>query len=167
MVKEHGEFTDFYTENYSLIHTIMQRRLGDVAEAEDLTSEVFRIAWKHHCDGAALTLPWLYQTARNVVGNEYRRTARSVALIDRASVNADSSGSADADEKLDMQRALRALGDSDREILHMAYWEDLNGKEIAAILDCSVATVWVRLSRARASLKRHLESAASFAIEVS
>lgn len=151
-----GQFSAFYRANYSLILATVERRLSDHATAEDVTSEVFRVAWAHHADGNTLTLPWLYTVARNVVGNEYRRSARSAALTAKTKELYSDLHGHEGDSAADTRRAMMRLKEADREILFMAYWEDLTGAEIAAILDCKVPTVWVRLNRARSALKNEL-----------
>jgi RNA polymerase sigma factor (sigma-70 family) len=152
-----GHFSAFYRANYSVILATVARRLSDRATAEDVTSEVFRVAWAHHVGGDELTLPWLYTVARNVVGNEYRRSSRSAALTAKSEGLVEIAPGADDDSARDTRRAMMRLKEADREILFMAYWEDLTGAEIAAILDCKVPTVWVRLNRARAALKHELK----------
>jgi len=156
-----GQFAAFYRANYSVILATVTRRLSDHATAEDVTSEVFRVAWAHHSGGETLTLPWLYTVARNVVGNEYRRSARSAALTARTEdldgvAHATTADVTEDDGARDTRRAMMRLKEADREILFMAYWEDLSGAEIGAILDLKLPTVWVRLNRARAALKQQL-----------
>lgn len=65
-------FVDSYKRYYRLVLTVAQQRLVGHGGAEDVTAEVFRIVWSHHQGGGELSLPWVYQTLRNVVGNEYR-----------------------------------------------------------------------------------------------
>ena len=149
-------FASFYREHYSLILATVGRRLNDHSTAEDVTSEVFRVAWSHYQTGGELSLAWLYAVARNVVGNEYRRTARSAALRAKAAAHAADSIDVTDDTGADTRRALMKLREADREILFMAYWEDLTGGEIAQILGCKIPTVWVRLNRARTALRAHL-----------
>ena len=58
----------------------------------------------------------------------------------------------------DVRAAMKRLRESDRELLFMTYWEDLSGAEIAEILGIRVTAVWVRLNRARETLRKELES---------
>lgn len=143
-------FSSLYYTYYPLILTTCIRRLGNRAIAEDATQETFRIAWQHF-PKEDLDIAWLYATARNVIGNEYRRTARSNAAHARLEVpHADVSDSTDA---LDLRAAMTRLRASDRELLYMAYWEDLSGQEMSGILGVSLPAVWVRLTRAREALR--------------
>jgi len=151
------QFPDFYRKHYRLILTVAQQRLGGTADAEDVTAEVFRVAWARHDDGAAITLPWLYTTLRNVIGNEYRRQGRLGSFVSDAGpiLTVDDSFGSAADDAIEVRRALRRLPEADRELLYMAYWEELSRVEIAAILGISAIAVRIRLMRARERF-RHL-----------
>jgi len=150
-------FAVTFREWYPLILTTCERRLGDHTAAEDAAAEVFRIAWQKFQDGVEPTLPWLYGVARNVVGTEYRRTSRAAALMRRAEGEGLVAAQPDDPRGLEVRIALAALRPADRELLFMTYWEDLNPDEVAAILEIKVATVWMRLTRARAALKKQLD----------
>lgn len=153
---DHAWFAAFYRANYSLILTTCLRRLSDHKAAEDATAEVFRIAWERGTAGQELSLPWLYGVARNVVGREYRRSKRASLLLEEA-VLAESVGvRATGDRALEVRTAVAELRAAERELLFMAYWEDLTPEEMAEIVGCSVPTLWVRLNRARKSLRRKL-----------
>jgi RNA polymerase sigma-70 factor (ECF subfamily) len=53
--------------------------------------------------------------------------------------------------------ALRSLGDTDREILTLAAWEDLDAGQIAVVLGCSRNAARIRLHRARRRLAAALD----------
>ncbi|AYF97203.1 RNA polymerase sigma factor [Protaetiibacter intestinalis] len=150
-------FREIYREHRSLILTTCERRLSDHHAAEDATAEVFRIAWQKILDGKRVDLPWLYRTARNVVGNEYRRRGRAQALFDKTEELARVTGIATPERSIETLAALSRLRLDDREILFMAYWEDLSSSEMAAILRLRETTVRMRISRARAALRRVLD----------
>lgn len=151
------QFPDFYRKHYRLILTVAQQRLGTAADAEDVTAEVFRVAWARHDDGAQLTLPWLYTTLRNLIGNEYRRQGRLGSFVSDAGpiLTSDDSFGPATDEAIEVRRALRRVSTADRELLYTAYWEELSRAEIASILGISAIAVRVRLMRARERF-RHL-----------
>ncbi|ACZ29895.1 RNA polymerase, sigma-24 subunit, ECF subfamily [Xylanimonas cellulosilytica DSM 15894] len=150
-------FVAFYTRHYRLILTVAHQRLGGLGDAEDVTAEVFRIAWAHHAGGHDLTLAWVYATLRNVVGNEYRRRGRVTALVDKLGPMQDLAAAPVAvDDQLTVHAAMEALAEPDRDLLRMAYWEDLSAPEIAQILGCTPTAVRIRLTRARGRLKKQL-----------
>jgi len=86
-VSREAEFAEFYGQHYRLILTVAQQRLQVFADAEDVTAEVFRVAWSHHQSGNELHLAWLYQVLRNMIGNQYRKEERTAALQRRLENN--------------------------------------------------------------------------------
>lgn len=151
-------FAQFYARHYWAILTVAQQRLTGIADAEDAAAETFRIAWGHHLSGGDLSLPWVYRVLRNVIGNEYQRIARSDRLYERVGgLAGDSSFQLDSHDAIDIERCLNRLREEDRDIIYMAYWEDLSRAEIAAILGISHVGVRVKLFRARRALKDLLD----------
>jgi RNA polymerase sigma factor (sigma-70 family) len=148
---DHARFAEFYRANYSLILTTCERRLSDHKAAEDAAAEVFRVAWERARTGEELTLPWLYVVARNLVGREYRRVKRTATQLFDPGATAND-GFALSERALEVRAALSRLKPAQRELLFMAYWEDLTPDEMAEILGCRVPTLWVRLNRARKAL---------------
>ncbi len=148
-------FRAVFEEHYSLILVTCRRRLSDAEAAEDAAAEVFRIAWQKMSAGkTAVDLPWLYRTARNVVGNEYRRRTRSQALVEKAGLAASIVGHDAPDgEQQEVRDALSRIKKADRELLFMAYWEELSVAEMASILRVREQTLRMRLTRARQAVR--------------
>lgn len=151
-------YTDFYNRHYRLILTVAEQRLGGFSDAEDITAEVFRIAWMHHQQGNELSLPWVYRVLRNVIGNEYRRRDRVGSLIDRAGDDLwlDNLMRRSPEEVVSIRQVLLTLPLDDRELLYMAFWEDLTRAEMAEILGITSGALRVRLTRAKRRLKHLL-----------
>jgi RNA polymerase sigma-70 factor (ECF subfamily) len=156
---EAGSFTGFYLSYYQLLLTVAHQRLGSLTDAEDATAEVFRVAWQAHVKGTDLSLAWAYQTLRNVVGNEYRRRSRADALAERVGIiDSVPDQPGPLEDAIVVRQRMEELSSSDRELIRMAYWEDLSRDEIAEILGCSAVTVRVRLLRARNRLDALLKA---------
>ncbi len=149
---------DLYRERYRTILTTIEHRVSSFETAEDLTEHVFTLAWERLQAGDGVDLRWLYTTARNVVGNEYQRRQRQLALLEKAGENIITVPSADSEDQLsEVRRRIRNLDDEQRELIYMAYWEELTGDEIAQILGCTPATARKRLQRARKAAGAALE----------
>lgn len=159
-----ARFTALFRQHHSLIVATCFRRLSDMAAAEDAAAEVFRVAWQRFHEQDNPSLAWLYGVVRNVVGNEYRRSARARSLRDRLVAEAIPEAVSTDGALVD---ALNQLKEGEREILFMSYWEDLTGEEISEILGISKPAVWVRLSRARDALRRQLDADSSDAAQSS
>jgi len=73
-------FVELYRQQYPRIVAYARRRLGEMADAEDCASEVFRLAWQQPTVPA---VGWLFVTAKNLVYAQYRASARSADLASR------------------------------------------------------------------------------------
>jgi RNA polymerase sigma-70 factor (ECF subfamily) len=144
-----------YARHRAAIWRFLARRLGDDDLAEDLTSEVFVVAWRRRHDAPADELPWLYGVARRVLSNDRRaarvETERQHALAHQLAVEPSSRPSPlEASSTSDaVAAALAALNERDREVLLLAAWEELTPRELATALGCRPNTARVRLHRAR------------------
>jgi RNA polymerase sigma-70 factor (ECF subfamily) len=150
-------FVDLYTEQYRAIRAYLRRRTSDLATADDLTAEVFRVAWEHTADGVP-SVGWLFVTARYLLANARRSAATVAKTQHRATSEASrqefpgaTRDAHDLPEDLRVLGALNALPESHREVLRLRYWEELGGAEAATALGCTPAAWWVRLHRARAA----------------
>lgn len=122
------------------------------SDADDLTAEVFAIAWRRSEDvPREAVLPWLYRTAGYVLANHRRRPVSvSLAVIMEPVEEDHARRVAERDE---LSRALAALTERDREILLLHAWEGLTGNEIADVLGITRSGAQAALSRARARLR--------------
>ncbi len=147
-------FHVFYSRYHSLLLGVAQQRLVGMSSAEDVVAEAFAIAWSHYREGGELTLPWLYQVLRNLIGNEYQRAVRADKLVERVGASLGTNIVEFAtDDAIGLRSAIKELPEDDRELIYMAYWEDLKRNEMAAILGCSATAVRLRLMRAKRRLK--------------
>lgn len=148
-----------YEAHAAAVHAYALRR-SDREVADEVTARVFLIAWRRRHSVPAEALPWLYGVARRVLAEEHRGAARRGALrqrLIRSGAPASFEPPAIADTAL--AAALAALSASDREALLLRYWEELSPEQAAVALGCSRATLAVRLHRARARLRRQLNTA--------
>ena len=123
-------------------------------DPDGVAAEVMTIAWRRlQAVPADDPLPWLYGTARNVVYAEARSRRRS-APGETPTAPAHEVHSLDPE----LDRALRALRDPDREALLLVAWEDLTPTQAAAALGITPTAFRVRLYRARRRLRATLAS---------
>jgi RNA polymerase sigma-70 factor (ECF subfamily) len=143
-------FRDVYEECYPRVlayaTSLVGRQVG-----EDITSETFTVAWRRVRDIPQPALPWLLGVARNLVRELRRRDISSGARRDVGDVAADVT-----DREAALQ-ALASLSDADRELLTLIAWHGLSPKQAARVLGCTIATLTVRLHRARRRLEKALE----------
>ena len=158
------DFDALYAAHRDDVWRYLRRRTAD--DHEDLTTEVFVVAWRRRGELPAEPLPWLYGVARKVLANHRRGDARRAALAERAAAHArqDAPDLADAvGVRDDLARALATLKEPDRELVLLVAWEGLTIAEAAAALGCTRAAAAVRLHRARKRLHRALSEPTALA----
>ena len=144
-------FVELFEKQYPRVVAYARRRLGSMPDAEDCAAEVFRLAWEQD---SLPSVGWLFVTARNIVYAVNRSHQRLSELCSRMAVE---EGCGITPEDIGVLEAMDSLSETDREILMAYYWDDLSGAQCAKLMGCSSAAVWVRLHRARQSLKAILE----------
>ncbi|MEZ4322275.1 MAG: sigma-70 family RNA polymerase sigma factor [Myxococcota bacterium] len=145
---------------------VVHRLTGRADLAEDLVQEVFLVAWKRRdelTDSAGIRT-WLYRVAVNVVRHRHRSESRYGALLERFT-HVFRRTSPGADEGLEryergqrVHAMIQQLTPKQREVFVLFELEELEGVEIAEILDIPLNTVWSRLRLARAAFKQHWEA---------
>jgi RNA polymerase sigma-70 factor (ECF subfamily) len=148
MLTREERFNRLHEQHFEAIRRYAYRR--SPALADDIVAETFLVAWRRIDDVPGDERPWLFGVARHVRLNLQRSARRQQAVANRLSDGLNESLTAElAPPGEAIGRALSALPERDREILLLHAWEDLNRREIAAALGCSVANTSVRLHRAR------------------
>lgn len=151
---------DAYYRNvlrYALLH-------AEPGSAEDVTSEVFLIAWRQLPAVPDPPLPWLLGVARNLLRKQadarrrrYQLTDRIVALTTEADVAAWDAGEYVVERAVALE-ALGSLAERDVEALTLVTWHGLDVRAAAAVAGCSPRAFTVRLHRARRRLAQALRA---------
>lgn len=148
-----------------LVYSICRRSV-DAAAAADITQEVFLAAWRNRArynpDRGALA-PWLASITRNKIIDHYRSAGREVNRVERLkSVTRDN---APAETQVDhmalrmlLADALAALPDRPRQVLSLAFYEDLTHAEIADRTGIPLGTVKSDIRRGLSRLRHELGS---------
>lgn len=138
---------------------------GDAGAAEDLAQETLLEGWRnadklHDPDGAER---WLAAIARNVCLRWGRRAGRAAAVESAVRASALGAEAVDFDEELDradleslLGQALALLTPDARDVLVRRYVDGVAPGELAAALGVSEDAVAMRLTRAKAALRRLL-----------
>lgn len=157
--------------SHARVYRLALYLMGDAAEAEDVTQEVYIRAWSR-LEGLrqpAAVLPWLSRITRNVARDRLRwwkrrRVARDGN--DRAPPLAEPPASAQplpseallaAELGEAVRRATRALPEKLRVCLLLREVEGMSYEEIARLLEVPLGTAESRVHRARQALARRLE----------
>lgn len=155
-----AEFEACFEDHAPLVLGFVLRRVEDRESAEDVVAEVFSVVWRRRGEAdTEVTLPWLYSIALKLISNHRRSKRRRLRLRQRLGEQRAPLGRDPAslvEDRDDIRAAFRSLSDSQREVLRLAYWEDLEATDAASVLGCSIGTYRVRLHRARRELAAHL-----------
>ncbi len=139
------------------------RILGDQAEAEEITQDVFLklMVRADQYDGRAPVASWLFAIATNACRDRLRRSARRPSVALEAVTELKEPG-IPVDERLAqrqrreaVRRALAELSLEQREALVLARYHGMPYAEIARALDISEGAVKTRIFRAMETLKAH------------
>lgn len=158
-------FEDLYRRYYSRLYRFCLKRVGDTAEAEEVTQEAFARAYTAmpRLAGERKFYPWLSVIAARLCLDTHRRRARSVPLpeLDMGSVEADQEKAvlAAADREM-LRTAMDRLGPRHREVLRLREQEGWSYQRIAEYYAVSLGTVEQLLWRARRALRREFEAVA-------
>ncbi len=148
-------FETLYAEYQARVLGYVRRRTDSADDAADVVAETFLVAWRRLDDAPTEEVRlWLYGVARRVLANHRRGERRRVQLAGR--LRSDLAGRdpafAGQEEFAELAAAFRSLTDTDREVLALEGWEQLDAGEIAVVLGCSRNAVRIRLHRARRRL---------------
>jgi RNA polymerase sigma factor (sigma-70 family) len=141
-----------YLDNVERLYRIMYARVGNRADAEDLTAEVFQAALKPLRTSASVgeVRAYLLTTARTVLASHWRRhygaeiTTIDVG-VDRAALDEPPK---ESDAPLRVQEVLDALPENYARILHLRFLDSCTLREAAHAMNISLGNAKVLQHRA-------------------
>lgn len=157
-------FEGIFDTHHRAILAYALRRTAKPDDAADIVAETFLVAWRRLDDvPTGDELLWLYGVARRVLANVRRGDRRRDTLARQLRHELRSCDVAVAEHPRadEVRSAIAGLAPNDRELIQLAYWEDLSPSQIATVLDIPASTVRVRLHRARNALRTTLDRAAT------
>jgi len=158
-----------YEDALPRVYNFFRYRLGDGADAEDLTSITFEKAWRarhrYRHDRAGFTT-WLLAIARNVAIDHHRsqREHAPLAAADLAGVTAGPTPEAVAIERSEFARLARLLAElppRTRELVALKYGSGLTNRAIARVTGLSESNVGTILHRAVVDLRARWDEGGS------
>ena len=165
-------FENLYRKHYRRVYSICLRMTGNIAEAEDLTQEVFIQLHRKigSFRGEAAFTTWLHRLTVNQVLMHFRkRSVRSELTtddgempdsIDPDTINPEAMPIVD---RIGLENAIAQLPNGYRTVFVLHDVEGYEHEEIAKLLGCSAGTSKSQLHKARLKLRRLLLQRASAA----
>jgi RNA polymerase sigma factor (sigma-70 family) len=150
------------------VYTVALRRLRDQSAAADVTQDVFVRAWRFRdgFDPQAGTVPsWIFGITRNILFDAHtassKRASAMRAWVARAEpesgLNYDPAMETVADRVV-LDAELDRLGEPQRSILRLAFYEDLTHHQISSRLQLPLGTVKSHIRRSLVHLRDRLEA---------
>ena len=157
----------FIADNMRRVFLIIYRKVGNVADAQDLTQEAFIKALQREDQLKDLEKAshWLSRIATNTAIDFLRRHGR-ISTVDIADVpepelhqpsESPEQRVLRAERQSYMEDGLRLLTDHERLALIMRDVDGLSAEEVARELNCSKATVRSHIANARIKFRKYLE----------
>jgi RNA polymerase sigma factor (sigma-70 family) len=141
------------------VYAYVAYRLGDGADAEDVTSEVIERAIRYRTSFDAARgkpISWLIGIARTCVDDFLRRRAHHVDQAEETIAPGELE--ADTVRRLAVAAAVARLDSRDRDLIALRYGADLSAGQIAQLLGLKTNTVEVAIHRSRNRLRDELQS---------
>ena len=160
------DFDALYDRFFDPIYRFVYRRVNDKETVQDIVSETFLKVYKNISkfeprQGASLS-SWIYTIAQNETFQYYRKHKKeTVHLEEDIQVQGKEDVEQDLNDKQLSARTkelLQYVGEEDREMIIMKYFDELKNTEIAEILNIKANNVGVRLHRALQKFKKILEA---------
>ncbi|MFE3095054.1 RNA polymerase sigma factor [Streptomyces sp. NPDC059248] len=158
-------FADVYRRWGTLVHTMATRSLGDAHEAEDVTQQVFLGAWRGRDGYRADRGPlggWLVGITRRKIVDALTARTRRHTLVDAVAHEADRRWPEEGAPEEVLNRVLLAgalsrLPHGQREVLRLAFYEDLTQAQIAERTGLPLGTVKSHTRRGLHRLRERIE----------
>jgi RNA polymerase sigma-70 factor (ECF subfamily) len=156
-------FAELYENNFERVYAYVARRVGDRAETEDLTSEVFhhalanlqRFEWRGIPFAA-----WLYRIAANLISDRWQRSGREVAGDSQIeSAQTSPAEIEDVERKATLFRLVDTLPAEQRRVVVLRFVEEKSIKEVAREIRKTEGAVKQLQYRAISSLRARMEGA--------
>jgi RNA polymerase sigma-70 factor (ECF subfamily) len=158
-VTEQTWFAELYDRCYESLVLTAYAMTNDLGAAEEITQEAFAVAYGRQGRVRRADSPeaWLRTVVMNLARRRFRRRATLDRILRRQQAEPPPRATS-PDERLDLHKAIRGLGQEHRTVVVLHYLADLPVDEVAAVLCVPVGTVKSRLARARAALAERLRT---------
>jgi RNA polymerase sigma-70 factor (ECF subfamily) len=158
-------FREVYDAAYVDLLGFVRRRVHP-SHAEDVVGDVMLVAWRRLDevpDDLSAARAWLFGVARKTLQNTWRRDNRhdavAVRLAEVRHCPADAGEHPDlVAHRVDIAAAWPRLSALHQEAIALSVLDGLTAPEAAAVLGISATAFRLRLSRARRTLRRHVDS---------
>ena len=162
--KDPARFAELYEINFERVYAYAVRRVGNRAEAEDLTADVFhqalanlkRFEWRGIPFAA-----WLFRIAANLISDRWQRSGREVAddsgQIESAQVSPKEIE--EVERRATLYRLVDTLPEEQRRVVVLRFVEQKSIKEVAQQISKTEGAVKQLQFRALSNLRARMGGA--------
>lgn len=120
---------------------------------DDVLADTLVVLWRRLDEVPEDPVPYAYAVARRCLANTERAARRQTRVAGKvARLDPPREAEPEPLDDPELAMALASLPPDDREVLRLWAWEQLEPREIAAVLDLTANTAAARLSRAKRKL---------------
>jgi len=163
--KDRARFAELYENNFERVYAYVVRRVGDRAETEDLTSEVFhhallnlkRFEWRGIPFAA-----WLFRIAANLISDRWQRKSREDVADGPEQIESAGAKGVEFEEverRATLFRLVDTLPAEQRRVVVLRFVEQKSIKEVAREIRKTEGAVKQLQFRALSSLRSRMEGA--------
>lgn len=162
-MQSEADLADAYRRWSPLVFTIALRATGNREDAADITQSVFISAWRGRAgfDPAQGALPaWLVGITRRKVADHWAGKSKQAKVEVAVMTNHEVKTAPSAETAIDrvlVADEIAQLGDPQRQIIEMAFFEDLTHDQIARALRLPLGTVKSHIRRSLERMRNRLE----------
>ncbi len=152
------EFERLLQENFAPLQRFVNFKINNKHDAEDIIQDVCLVATQRFntLKSKESFKPWLIGIAINKCKDYYRKKDKySYIPFDSLSESTLISGKYGLVEKSDTRETIDLLGEKEREMIYLYYFQEMSQEEIAKKLSIPLGTVKSRLHYAKENFKKH------------
>ena len=157
-------FADLYDRHVVRIYRHIYYLVNDAREAEDLTAQTFLKAWEaidRYKERGAPFVAWLLRIGHNLTVSHLRsrrdHSALDEGFIDQKQNRNPEEALERSTEESSVREALLGLRDEQRQVIMLRFVEELDYREVAAMIGKSVPAVRVIQHRALGNLRKLMQ----------
>jgi len=146
--RDQQAFAQLYEEHFDKIYRYVALRIGDRAEAEDITQQVFLKALQSIASFRWKGIPfsaWLFRIAHNqVIDCQRKKTKQATVPIDDSAISFSSDPQLLVEQSLNIEQLLSAakrLTEAQREVISLRFAGELPVTQVAKIMGKSEGAV--------------------------
>jgi RNA polymerase sigma-70 factor (ECF subfamily) len=162
--RDQGAFAELYDRHVVRVYRHIYYLVSDAREAEDLTAQTFLKAWEaidRYKERGAPFVAWLLRISHNLTIS-YLRSKRDHSELDEGFVDSKRRGNPEesleqSTDERSVREAVLRLRDEQRQVIMLRFVEELDYREVAAMIGKSVPAVRVIQHRALGNLRKLMQ----------